>query len=44
MQIQAKIFGFCTIKVENRIVITRIWNQVGNFGTKSGYAVLTTNH
>jgi len=34
-----ELVAFCTIVVENRAVITRIWNQVRNFGTGSGYPV-----
>jgi len=37
-----KLATFCTIAVENRVVITQIWNRVRNFGTGSGYPVPTT--
>ena len=35
---------FCMIAVANRVVVTRIWNLVRNFGTGSRYPVPTTNH
>ena len=39
-----KLVIFCTNVVENWVVITRIWNQVRNFGTGSRYPVPATNH
>jgi len=39
-----RLVVFCTTAVENRVVITRIWNQVRNFGTGCRYPVSATNY
>jgi len=41
---RSKLVVFCTIVVENWVVIKWTWNQVRNFGTGTGYAVPTKNH
>jgi len=44
MQRQVKIAFFISYECKTRVWITRIWNQVMNFGTGSGYPVPATNH